>query len=186
LDDWDWEVRFDDPGTEVTLQGDSIEDVHNGIVVNYTDFVGRSQTVTPDDDSSLADSSIDNPANIWGLERWTEPPGGALQAPTTEDDAVQIGRAALGEAAMPKAPGEITVHGHIRDRRGNLQPVHRVRCGERVRIANHPNDRPRRIVDTSYSGDELKTLRITTDNATKRVEGFLDRLEVARKAASLG
>lgn len=186
LDDWDWEVRFDDPGVEVRLQGDSIDGLANGIVVSYTDFQGRDQLITPDDDARLLDTSEDNPANIVGIKKWIEPPGGKLGFPTTYEDAIQVGIAALGEAAQVKAPGEITVRGRIRDRRGNWQPVHKVRCGQRVRIANHPNDQPRRIIDTGYSGDEQKTLSISTDNTTKRVEGLFDRIDQARRAAGLG
>jgi hypothetical protein len=37
LSDYDWEIRLSDLGTTIDLQGDSADDLANGIVVNYTD-----------------------------------------------------------------------------------------------------------------------------------------------------
>ena len=79
----------------------------------------------------------------------------------------------------------MSVAGRIRDRQGNLHPGYKVRCGERIIIADHPNDSPRRIVDTSYTAGGGGRLEISTDSATRRLEGLFDRIETARQAANL-
>ena len=116
LDDYDWEIRIDDPGTSVDLQGDSVDlGVFNGVVVTYTDFAGTQQILYPTSYAVLADVSETNPANLWGLQRWTSED---IPFPTTQADALQIGRTALAEATQAKAPGTLAVRGHIRDRWG--------------------------------------------------------------------
>lgn len=182
LDDWDWEIRLDDPGTNFNLQGDSIENLANGIVVRYTDLVkGTEKVLTPESHTELADTSELNPANQRGIERWTE-----VQIPysTIEADALQIGRAALGEFSRPKAPGEIQAGGHIRDRNGNWQPGSRMKAGERLVISDHANDASRRVTETQWD-DVNKTLRITTDNASHRLEGLFARVAGSRSARGL-
>jgi len=183
LDDWDWEIRLEDPETTANLQGDSIDDLANGIVVRYTDLIdGSSKTLTPETNTELADTSETNPANLAGIDRWTEY---SISDPTLAADALQIGRAALGEASRPKAPGEFTIGPYIRDRHGNWQPGSRVRAGQRVVVSDHPNDAPRRIQDTTWN-DQEKSLRITTDNVSQRLEGFIARRSLGRSTAGLG
>ncbi len=182
LDDYDWEVRYDDPGVSVNLAGDSAEDLRNGIIVQFTDFTGKTQTLYPTDYSQLRDDTASNPANLYGEQFWGEPV--VIPYPTTQGDALNIGTALLAEATAIKAPGTISVRGHIRDRAGNWQQALKPRCVERVSISNYPNDRPRRITDTSY-GHSTNQLTMTVDSLNKRVEGFFNRMENARQAAGL-
>jgi hypothetical protein len=106
-----------------------------------------------------------------GLEKWLEL---AITPTVVRGGRVQIGRMALAEANAPKAPGTITVQGHIRDRQGNWQPAHKVRAGETVAITDHPNSRPRLITETTWDNDQ-KTI-LTLETAPRGVDGFLDRL----------
>jgi hypothetical protein len=73
LSTYDWEVRLSDYGTTVDLQGDSTDNLANGIVVQYEDVAtGKTRTIDPSTHPELVDTSPDNPANIHGLTVWTE------------------------------------------------------------------------------------------------------------------
>jgi hypothetical protein len=185
LTDYDWEVRLSDHGVGLDLQGDSTEEaVYNGIAVSFENVAtagsedGTRDSVTPDRYSELRDLSPDNPANRHGYERWAEL---ELSSPSTLQGALFIGQAKLAELNSPRSPGSITVKGHIRDRAGNWQPVWRVRAGQTVAITDHPNTRPRLIVETNYEHDS-HTLTIGVDSLIPRVEAILDRLSAAQVA----
>lgn len=174
LTDYDWEIRLDDPGVTVQLQGDSTDDLANSMDVDFTNVLtGMADRVTADDYTDLKDTSETNPANMWGLDKRTTI---SLTQPTTPEAAVNIGRAVLTENNLPKAPGTIGVVGHIRDRAGNWQPAWKVRAGETIAITNHPNDRPRLIVETSYDHD-AKRVSIAVDQGFRTTEAFFDRLD---------
>jgi hypothetical protein len=113
LTDWDWEIRTDEPGTTIDLQGDSTTDLVAGVIVKYTNVAtGQPDMLHPDDHTELRDTSWENPAVAHGrniLKPYE------VNYPTTADAALQIGRAALAEFNQPKAPGSITRTGMIRD-----------------------------------------------------------------------
>lgn len=182
LTDYDWEIRLDDPGVTVELQGDSAESLANGIVVEFDNVqTGKKDVLLPTDHDELADSSIDNPVNRHGLEVWTEV---SLSSPTTQDAALQIGRGLLAEFNQPKGPGTISFSGYIRDREGNLHPGDEVRATDRVAITDHPNDRPRLITETSWN-DQTFQGQIAVDSTVKRMDAFLDRVATAIRAGNL-
>jgi hypothetical protein len=89
--------------------------------------------------------------------------------------AAQIGRIALAEFNLPKAPGTITVTGHIKDRAGHWQQGWRVRAGDTVAITDHPNDRPRLVTETTWDHDS-KTLTISVEGPAHRLDAVLDRI----------
>lgn len=182
LSDYDWEIRTDDPGTTWQAQGPSTENLHNGIAVTYTDLLtGSVNTLTPDDTDDLRDLSIENPWNLQGRDRWDDL---TISTPQLEADAAQIGAAVLADRNRPRAPGQITVKGYIRDRAGNSQPASKVRSGQTIAITNFPNDRPRLIVETGYNDD--KSLTIHVEQPAALVEAYFDRLNNAAEAAGLG
>jgi hypothetical protein len=186
LTDWDWEVRHDEIGVTIGLQGDSYESLRNGIVVQYTNVAtGLVEVLLPESYAELRDDSIDNPANTHGRVIYGEP--FQIPFPTTAADALELGRVRLLEDNQPKAPGSFTVHDRIRDRAGNWQPVWKVRAGDRVRLTSTVNlsDRPRLIHETSYSHDG-RSLTIAVDSTIRNLEGFLDRMGTALQAAGLG
>lgn len=184
LTDYDWEIRLDDPGVQIEFQGDTTQDFFNGIAVTYQDVdTGRTKVLTPDDDSTLADTSVSNPANMWGEDQWDE---ATLSAPTDAAGAAQIGRMILAEKNAPKAPGQYRVTGHIKDRAGHWQPVWKVRAGDTVAITSSTSlsDRPHLIVETAYD-HESYTVTIGVDNTLVRVDAILDRLSTALAANNL-
>jgi hypothetical protein len=179
--DYDWEIRTDDPGTTFSPQGPATQDLFNGIAVSYQDFTGSTRTLTPDDNTDLADTSSTNPWNQHGIPHWDEI---TLSTPSTEDEAVQLARAALADRNAPKTPGTITRRGYIRDRAGNEQPVWKVRAGDMLAITNFPNDTPRLVVETDFN-DEDKTVRIAVDRPFQLLDAYLDRQSNALQARGL-
>jgi len=183
LTNWDWEVRHDEIGTTIGLQGDSYESLRNGIVVQYTDVATGNQAVLlPDAYEELRDDSVDNPANVHGRKMYGEP--FTIPFPCTAANALELGRVRLREDNQPKAPGSFTVHNQIRDKAGNWQPVWKVRAGDRVRLTSSVNlsDRPRLVQETSYSHDG-RQVTIGVDSTLRNLEGFLDRTITALSAA---
>lgn len=182
LSDWDWEIRLDDPGVKIQLEGDSDDDLANGIVIEYTDLLtGEAKVLWPDDHDELTDSDELNPANRHGDEKWVSR---KLTNPALEGSALQMGRALLAEHNQPKSPGQYTVEGYVRDRQGTWQPGWKVRSGERIVIADHPNRRPRLITETQWSA-ESHSLTLATDSAIQRIDAYLDRTAMALAANGL-
>jgi hypothetical protein len=182
LTDYDWQVSLSDPGVSVDLQGDDLSSLANGVAVTYTDVAtSKKRTITPDTDTRLADPNTENPVNIAGYDRWTEL---EVSTPVTTEMATQFGIAALGEFAVPKAPGTINVTGHIRDRAGNWQPVWKVRADDRIVIVDHPNNSPRLIVETAYDHDS-KAISIGVDAPLARMDAVMDRISMALEAHNL-
>lgn len=184
----DWVVRTDDLGVTMDLQGDSVDEFANGIVVSYTDVAERAQVLWPKDpatgtvlNSALLDEDPNNPANREGIDRW--PVVLELSNPATANGALQLGRVALAEFNRAKAPGTINVSGgYIMDEQSNFQPSYKVRAGQTLSITDLPNESPRLITATSWSEDG--TLSITLEQPPSRVDAVLARFAIA--AASPG
>ncbi len=184
LTDYDWEIRLDDPGVTTSLQGDDLDQLANGIAVQFPNVqTGQTQVITPDEYPELLDTSVENPFNQHGDKAWTEY---SLSFPTTLDAALQIGRAALAEYNAPKAPGTITAQHYIRDRQGHWQPVWKVRANQRVAITSSSSlsDRPRIIHETTYTHDS-HSLSMAVDSTFKRLDAEIDRISTALAAAGL-
>lgn len=182
LDDYDWQVRTDDPGVRINYGGSSLADLGNGVEVAFDDLeTGTRKLITPEDYSDLADPDPNNPLSKAGVQKWLTYD---VPFPTLEADAVQYGRMYLQEAIRAKAPATINTGFWVRDRGGAWQPASKIRCGERIAITNHPNDAPRRIVDSNYTHDG-RGLVISADRASTRMSAITDRISLARTAASL-
>jgi hypothetical protein len=120
MTDYDWEVRLSDPGVTVDLQGDSTETLANGITVTYQDIAtGNTNVLTPDDHPELRDPT---PRTRTTRTASSTGRGHALGAEHRGRRAADRPREARRDN-QPKAPGSITVQGHIRDRAGHWQPV---------------------------------------------------------------
>lgn len=182
LSDYDWEIRTDDPGTTFSPQGPSTESLFNGMEVTYTNpLTGAVEVITPDTDATVADTSLTNPWNAWGLDHWDPI---TLSSPELPESAANLGAAALADRNRPKTPGTITVTGYIRDRAGNPQPAWKPRAGQTISITNFPNDLPRLIVETDYN-DEDKTIKLAIDSPFALLDAYLDRQTNALQAAGL-
>lgn len=187
LTDYDWDLRQTDPGFSAQLQGDTAADLANGIAVTFTDVAtGRTNRITPDDTTDLADASVENPANQQGYRVWTEY---QISIPTTTDGATQIGRTALAEFNAPKAPGSLTIGPYVRDRAGHWQPYWKIRAGDRVAITSSTSlsDRPRLIAEVSHtqSAGGGGSASISVDAPPKKLDAVMDRISTALAAANL-
>jgi hypothetical protein len=185
LSDWDWEVRHDVRGTAIGLQGDSVENLRNGLIVQYPDVTtGATEELHPDDHSELLDTSPDNPYNLHGDRAYGDP--FVIPFPTTAANALELGRIKLAEDLQVKAPGSFAITGSIIDRAGVAQPPWKVRAGDRVRLTSTANqtDRPRLVQETSYSHDG-RTVTINVDATSGVLDALLDRTTTALQAAGL-
>lgn len=177
----DWYVELEE--IDLDLQGDTTDNLLNGIVVTYVDvFTGTTIRLLPDAFPELQDRDPSNPANKFNIAIWTEI---ELTTPTTEEEALAAGRAALAEKQLLNSPGTIKLIGHIRDYTGQWQQGWKVHATETVSITNHPNPNPRFIVETDWDQDTL-LLSMTVDNTSNRIEAVLDFIAQAVQAAKLG
>ncbi|MDQ3934160.1 MAG: hypothetical protein M3340_05965 [Actinomycetota bacterium] len=166
----DWQVSRSEIST--TLQGDTTDNLANGVAVEFTDLrTGRADRITPDDYAELRDDAVENPANRHGDELWLDY---RITVPCLEEDAVQFGRAVLAEFNAPKQAGTIKVAGHVRDSAGHWQQVWKMRAGDTISITDFPNDRPRLIVETDYNDDF--SLDVSVDSTFQRIDAAFDRL----------
>jgi hypothetical protein len=188
LSDFDWEVRLDDPGVRVELQGDSTDQLANGVEVEFDDpLTGRRELLLPADFADLRDDDVEHPANRHGLQVHTTL---QLSSPAVRSDALQIGRMFLAEFNRPQAPGQITCTGYVRDRAGNPQPAWRPRAADRIAITSSTalSDRPRLIGETNYRhGDQGQpgAVTLTIEQPPRTVEALQDRIATALQAEGL-
>jgi hypothetical protein len=180
-----WEARLSD-GAHLDLAGDSAGTLHNGVVVHYTTPEGDRKTVGPpaaywhdgvaladDTSATLVDTDAANLVNAHGIPcKWLN------YQPTQLLDlagAIALGEIYFAENAAPKRPGTLKLTGTVRHPTEGLVPAWRVRAGDYVRIADHPADLPRRIVQTSYAHGSLE-LTATLDGTPQLISAITERL----------
>jgi hypothetical protein len=173
MSDFDWQVRADDPGVRLRIQGDSTEHLVSGLEVEFTNTAsGVRETLLAADHDELRDDSVDNPYVRAGY------PGEdtiSISEPCSDDEALEVGRVALAQRNQPRGVGEIDCSHHIRDRAGNWQPVWKVRADHRIAVVSSDNERPRLIGETSYNHDD-RSLTIAVDSTLRTPDAILDTL----------
>ena len=153
-----WQARLDE-GARVDLEGDTAEQVFNGVVVSYTDAVGLRKTVGPtsgpvgtfdDTDAALMDTSPDNPVNAHGIPR--SDGEARVSAPTTLAGATAIGAAYLARRVSRSVAATLTLQGTVQHPTEGHVPVWRVRAGDYITLTQGEGIAgvPRRIIETRY------------------------------------
>jgi hypothetical protein len=177
-----WEARLSD-GARLELEGDTAEQIFNGVVVSYQDGAGRQLTVGPpgattdDTDAALEDTSPENPVNAYGIPRRWETL--QLSEPTNLLGATTLGTVWLAQHSLPQRRGTLTLTSTVTHPTKGAQPVYMVRAGDYIRIADHSNSVARKIIETSYSHGN-STITLTLDNTAPKLEALLERLGVGR------
>jgi hypothetical protein len=175
-----WQARLS-TGARLDLEGDTAEQVFNGVYVTYQDPNGQKKTVGPtgasadDTSASLLDASTTNPATAHGItRRW-----GMLEISqtTTLAGATQLGAIWLTEHAAPQRRGTLTLTGTVTHPTEGEVPVSRVRAGDYVSIADHPADVPRRIIEARYTHGSRQTI-LNLDNTPFMLDAIMQRLGV--------
>lgn len=175
-----WEARLDQ-GAHLDLEGDQSDDLVNGVIVHYDHPNEGRRTAGPPGsgfdvtDATLEDTSDANPVNAHGIaKKWGEL---TLSSPTTDAGAVQLGAIWLAEHAIPQRSGTVQLQGTVRHPTMGERPAWAVRAGDSVRIADHPSDAPRRIVETRYDHSSRQA-SLSVGAGAAKLDAILERLGV--------
>lgn len=171
-----WSISTED-GLDLSLEGETTDAVHNGVLVQYQDFGGMSHQLGPP--GSLAEATDDrlisydesNPATIHGIRRWAVL---TLSRATDREGAATIGQAWLGAQATATRRGSATVYSTVTDDQGQAHPVWRIRAGDQLVVTDRPDDPPRRIIETNYV-HASRSIALTLDNSAATIDAMLER-----------
>lgn len=176
-----WEARLSD-GARLDADGDTAEQVINGVCVTWTDAAGTTQIVGPPGtafdatDSQLVDTSSSNPVNAHGMGRKWVPL--TISFPTNLAGATAIGAVYLAERSLAGRRGSLTLTGTATHPREGRVPCWRVRAGDWITLKDlNGSVVPRKIISKSYShGSRQVTLQL--DNTVAKLDAILARVGV--------
>jgi hypothetical protein len=181
-----WQARLDQ-GAQLDLDGDTAAQVFNGVLVHYTDPLGKKRIAGPpaaywdggvaladSTNAALVDATATNPLNAWGETAWGEL---SIGFTTTAAGAEAIGAAWLAERSLAQRRGSLTLTGTVTHPTEGEVPVWRVRAGDYVSISDHPATVARRVIETRYTHG-TRQIVLSLDNTNFKLESILERLGV--------
>jgi hypothetical protein len=185
-----WEARLSD-GAHLDADGDTAEQVINGVFVIYTDATGVTKTVGPttggpfdNTDTALEDTSSTNPINAWGLGPKFVPL--TLSFPTTLAGATQIGAVYLAERSLAGRRGTVTLTGTATHPTEGKVPCWRVRSGDWISLKDlNGASVPRKIIDKTYTHGN-RQVRLQLDNTVAKLDAILARVGIQAGIATGG
>lgn len=175
-----WRARLSN-GAKVDLEGDTAEQIFNGVYVTYQDASGQRKTVGPpgatadNTDSALEDTSDSNPVNSHGIpRRWARLD---ISVPTTLAGATLIGQTYLAERLLASRRGTITLSGTAIHPTKGERPVWEIRAGDSILIEDRTGDVARRVIQTDYRHAN-REVQLSCDNTSSKLDAILERLGV--------
>lgn len=172
-----WEARLSE-GAQLDLEGSQIENVFNGVLVQFNDPAGRGRSVGPlgsgadVETAELEDTSPTNPVNAHGIPRkWAIL---ALSQTTTDAGAEQLGRIYIGEKSLPQRRGQLRLVGTVTHPTGGERLALEIRAGEWIRIADHANSGPRKVIETDADAGAT-AITCSLDNTSQKLDAIIER-----------
>ena len=182
-----WQARLSS-GAHLDFDGDTAAQVFNGVLVHYTDPLGKRRIAGPpaaywdggvaladSTNAALVDTSENNPLNAWGETAWGELNIGFT---TTAAGAEAIGAAWLAERSLATRRGSLTLTGTVTHPTEGEVPVWRVRAGDYVSISDHPATVPRQDHRDAVHARDPAARLLSLDNTNFKLEAILERIGV--------
>jgi hypothetical protein len=186
-----WKARYDS-GIKPRFDGETADDVINGVLVTFSDPAGITRVVGPpaqywptgvaiadSTDASLVDTDPANPINAHadstGGVKW-----GTLQLsqPCTTAGAIALGSMFLAIQSQPQRRGQIEISGlvgHPTITQG--QPVYKMRAGDWLQLTDSESpELRRRIIGTRYSHPS-RSITCDLDNRPFTLDALLEVLQ---------
>lgn len=175
-----WETRKGD-GAQLDFDGDTAEQVFNGVIVLYQTGDGQPMSVGPTGlatveatDASLKDTTSTNPVNAAGLTRYAIL---SLSTPTTLDGAITIGAAYLAEKSLPQRRGRLIIPPGVAHSPSGA-PTWMIRAGDYVKITDLSTAVNRLIIETTYNHSD-GSVTCSLDNTSAKLDSIIERMGVA-------
>jgi hypothetical protein len=186
-----WKARYDS-GIKPRFDGETADDVINGVVVTFSEPGGVSRVVGPPaqywptgvaladtTDSSLVDTDPANPINAHadstGGVKWATL---NMSQPCTTQGAIDFGALFLAIQSQPQRRGQIEISGlvgHPTITQG--QPVYKMRAGDWLQLTDSESpELRRRIIGTRYS-HPTRSITCDLDNRPFTLDALLEVLQ---------
>jgi hypothetical protein len=186
-----WKARYDS-GIKPRFDGETADDVINGVLVTFSDPAGISRVVGPpaqywptgvaladSTDTSLVDTDPTNPINehadSTGGVKWATL---NLSQPCTTAGAIALGSMFLAIQSQPQRRGQIEISGlvgHPTITQG--QPVYKMRAGDWLQLTDSESpELRRRIIGTRYS-HPTRSITCDLDNRPFTLDALLEVLQ---------
>lgn len=186
-----WKARYDS-GIKLRYDGETADDVVNGVLVTFSDPAGVTRVVGPPaqywptgvaladaTDASLVDADPANPINAHadstGGVKWATL---NLSQPCTTAGAIALGSMFLAIQSQPQRRGQIEINGlvgHPTITQG--QPVYKMRAGDWLQLTDSETpELRRRIIGTRYS-HSTRSITCDLDNRPFTLDALLEVLQ---------
>jgi len=152
LTDWEYEVMLGD--LETFSDSESLDELYNYIMVQYTDADNKTAYISPDSDATLKDQT--------SIDTYQRRDKFHSIGKSTSAKALEYGERYLALHKDPLRKTGFTITGTIRNKQGVSVPCSWVRAAQRVRIADHA-DQPVILIGQVTYNDDTQMLSVQGD-----------------------